>query len=546
MIKGISASWGYAIGYVFLKEEQSLAIEDRCSLNLGYERERLAKAVEASKQQLIELREKVAREIGESQAEVFDSHLILLEDPEFIGAAEMDIMNNCKSPETAVKDVMDIYINVMSEIEDEYLKERALDIKDVGNRVIANLTGNYNSSLTEIKADTVVVAHDLTPSDTAQLDKSNVVAFITDIGGLTSHTAIMARALEIPAVVGLKDVTTRVKNGDMVIVDGVTGGVIINPEEHVIADYRARQQQFEIGKNKLRELVGKKIVTDEGKEIEISANIGSLAEMEKVLEYGADGIGLFRTEFLYMDRNSMPDEEEQYEVYKKVLLKMGSKPVVIRTLDIGGDKSLPYLKTPLEMNPFLGYRAIRLCLDRKDIFRTQLRAILRASTYGNLKIMFPMITTTEEFVEAKKLLLECMDELKKQGLNFNEGIETGMMVEVPSAAVRADEFAEIVDFFSIGTNDLIQYTLAVDRTNEKISYLYNTMDPAVLKLIKMTIEAAHKAGKWCGMCGEMAADERAIPKLLRYGLDEFSMNPASILRTKQIILQLMEKEKEHS
>ena len=539
MIKGISASWGYAIGYVFLKEEQALIVEDKCNLNLNLERERLAKAVELSRIQIEELKKKVEREIGGSEAEVFDSHLILLEDPEFIGAAELEIMNHCKSPEAAVKNIMNTYLGLMAEIEDEYLKERALDIKDVGNRVIANLTGNLSDSFSDIEENTVVVAHDLTPSDTAQLDKSKVVAFITDIGGLTSHTAIMARALEIPSVVGLQDITTKVKTGDRIIVDGVAGIIIINPEEHVVEDYKAKQQHFEAGKNKLRKLIGKKIVTKEGKEIEISANIGSLAEMEKVLEYGADGIGLFRTEFLYMDRSSMPVEEEQFEVYKKVLLKMGNKPVVIRTLDIGGDKNLPYLKTPPEMNPFLGYRAIRLCLDRKDIFKVQLRAILRASAFGNLKVMFPMVTTTEEFVEASGLLKECMRELKDEGISFNENIEIGMMVEVPSAAVRADEFAEIVDFFSIGTNDLIQYTLAVDRTNEKISHLYNTLDPAVKRLIKMTIEAAHNAGKWCGMCGEMAADERAIPELLNFGLDEFSMNPASILRTKQVILEYM-------
>jgi phosphotransferase system enzyme I (PtsI) len=540
MIKGISASWGYSIGFVLLKEEQSVVVQDRCSLNLAQEVERLAKAVEVSKWQVEKLREKVAVEIGESQAEVFDSHLTLLVDPEFIGAAEKDILNHCKSAERAINDIMTTYLNMMSEIEDQYLKERAIDIKDVGDRVIMNLTGNSSNVLANIKENTVIVARDLTPSDTAQLDKKNVVAFITDIGGLTSHTAIMARALEIPAVVGLQDITARVKNGERIIVDGVAGEVIINPDESVIEDYRIKQQQFEIGKNKLRELTNREIVTNEGKHIEISANIGSLSEMEKVLEYGADGIGLFRTEFLYMDRSTMPSEEEQFEVYKRVLVKMGQKPVVIRTLDIGGDKSLPYLKTPDEMNPFLGYRAIRLCLDRKDLFKTQLRAILRASTYGNLKIMFPMISTVEEFIEAKNLLLECMEELKQEGYMYNEYIETGMMVEVPSAAIRADEFAKLVDFFSIGTNDLIQYTLAVDRTNEKISHLYNTMDPAVLKLIKITIEAAHMSGKWCGMCGEMAADERAIPELLAYGLDEFSMNPASILRTKQVILQSMD------
>ncbi|NLZ49933.1 MAG: phosphoenolpyruvate--protein phosphotransferase [Clostridiales bacterium] len=536
MIKGISASWGYAIGTVFIKEEPKLNLDTKYALNLEYEKEKLLNAINLSKEQIRELREKVAKEIGEDEAQVFDSHYILLEDPDFLDAVQKEMVGHGKSAENAVNDVINSYIDTMSMLEDEYLKERVSDIKDVGRRLIMNITGNVSKSFANIKENTVIVARDLTPSDTAQLDKENVIAFLTEVGGLTSHTAIMARAMEIPAVVGLNDIVYKLRNGDKVVVDGVEGVVIVNPEEKVIESYREKIKEFEIGKRKLKELKNKVIIDSKGKHIEISANIGSTEEMDKVLEYGADGIGLFRTEFLYMDREFMPSEEEQFEAYKKVLIKMENKPVVIRTLDVGGDKSLPYLKTPEEMNPFLGYRAIRLCLDRKDLFKTQLRALLRASIYGNLKIMFPMISTPDEFIKAKEVLTECMDELKQQGIEFKENIPLGIMIEVPSAAVRADEFAKMVDFFSIGTNDLIQYTLAVDRTNEKISHLYNTMDLAVLRLIKFTIDAAHKEGKCCGMCGEMAADERAIPLLLEYGLDEFSMNPASILRTKQIIL----------
>lgn len=536
MIKGISASWGYAIGTVFIKEELKLNLDTKRSLNIENEKKKLFNAIKISKEQIRELREKVEKEIGEEEARVFDSHYMLLEDPEFLVAVEKEMVEFGKPAENAVNDVINSYIDTMSKLEDEYLKERVADIKDVGRRLIMNITGNVSKSFSNLKENTVVVAHDLTPSDTAQLDKENVIAFLTEVGGLTSHTAIMARALEIPAVVGLNDIVYKLRNGDRVVVDGVHGIVIVNPEDDIIEFYKEKIKEFEIGKRKLKELKNKVIIDSKGKHIEISANIGSTEEMDKVLEYGADGIGLFRTEFLYMDRDSVPSEEEQFEAYKKVLVKMENKPVVIRTLDIGGDKSIPYIKTPEEMNPFLGYRAIRLCLDRKDLFKTQLRALLRASIYGNLKIMFPMISTPEEFEKAKEVLQECMKELRQEGIEFNENIPLGIMIEVPSAAIRADEFAKLVDFFSIGTNDLIQYTLAVDRTNEKIFHLYNTMDPAVLRLIKFTIDAAHKEGKCCGMCGEMAADEKAIPILLEYGLDEFSMNPASILRTKQVIL----------
>ena len=373
MIKGISASWGYAIGTVLIKEEPKLNLGDKYALNLDYEKERLFNAIEISKKQISKLRDKVAKEIGEEEAGVFDSHYVLLEDPEFLSAVEKEIRDKGKSAGNAVNDVINTYIDMMLNIEDQYIKERVADIKDVGSRLIMNITGNKSKTFANIKENTVLVARDLTPSDTVQLDKEKVIAFLTEVGGLTSHTAIMARSMEIPAVVRLDDITYKLRNGDKVIVDGVDGLVIVNPEEEAIESYREKIREFETGKIKLKELKNRTITNLQGKTIEISANIGSTEEMEKVIEYGADGIGLFRTEFLYMDREAMPSEEEQLEAYKKVLIKMEGKPVVIRTLDIGGDKSLPYLKTPKEMNPFLGYRAIRLCLDRKELFKTQLR-----------------------------------------------------------------------------------------------------------------------------------------------------------------------------
>ncbi|MDP4091604.1 MAG: phosphoenolpyruvate--protein phosphotransferase [Bacillota bacterium] len=536
MRKGIAASKGYAIGKVFLKEQDVIVIAHSNCIDVIEEKKRLKRAVEEARNQLIHLRDKTGESIGKEESVVFESHLILLDDPEFIGAASAAVERDNTSAEAAVKSIVDMYLAIFSDMEDEYIKERAADIKDVGNRLLRNLMGRCSTEFPDLPENTVVVAHDLVPSDTAQLDRRKVIAFLTDIGGRTSHSAIIARMLEIPAVVGLQDITSRVKNGDTVIVDGAEGVVIINPQEDTLKLYEDKRVQLEIENDKLKGLIDKKAVTRAGRNIAVAGNIGSVEDVHKVIENGGEGVGLFRTEFLYMDREELPTEEEQFLAYKYVAEKLEGRPLIIRTLDIGGDKRLPYLPMPEEINPFLGYRAIRLCLDRQDVFKTQLRAILRASVFGKVKIMFPMISALKELIKAKEVLWRCMEELKTEEKPFNEAVETGIMIEVPSAAIMADELAGYVDFFSIGTNDLVQYTLAADRMNEKIAYLYDPMHPAVLRLIKMTIDAAHREGKWCGMCGEMAGDEEAIPTLMEYGLDEFSVSAPYILRVKQKII----------
>ncbi|MBS7132422.1 phosphoenolpyruvate--protein phosphotransferase [Clostridium sp.] len=536
MKKGIAASKGYAIGTVFLQEHEEIVITDQKVTDVAAEKEALQKSLDASRAQLEKIKEKAATEMGEEKAAVFEAHITLLDDPEFTGAMAMEIESNSINAMKAVDNVTNMFVSIFESMEDAYMRERAADIKDVSKRIIANLAGKSADAFAITEANTVVVAHDLTPSDTAQLDRSKVVGFITNIGGRTSHAAIMARTLEIPAVLGLGDITSVVKTGDKIIVDGITGDVIINPSEDVIAEYEAKKEKFKAEQEELKKLIDVKTTTKSGKRVEVCGNIGKPEDVLGVIANGGDGVGLFRTEFLYMDRDNAPTEEEQYESYKFVLEKMEGKQVVIRTLDIGGDKTLPYLPLPEEMNPFLGYRAIRLCLDRKEIFKVQLRALLRASVYGNLCVMFPMISGLEEFQNAKAVVEECKAELRAEGKEYSDSIQWGIMVEIPAAAVYADELAKHVDFFSIGTNDLIQYTLAADRMSEKVSYLYNPMHPAVLRLIKMTIDGAHKHGKWVGMCGEMAGDEAAIPTLVEYGLDEFSMSATSILNAKKIIL----------
>lgn len=540
MVKGIAASKGYAIGKVFIKKDIKININNLKIENIDIEIKKLEDALSKTREQLEFLRKKIETEVGKEESLVFESHQMILEDPEFIDKAKDMIKNNSVSADYAIDSVKKELVLVMESIDDEYMRERAADIKDVSDRIVRNILG-IQEEVEITEQNTVVVAHDLTPSDTAQLDKSKVCGFLTNIGGKTSHSAIMARTMEIPAIVGMNNITDIVKNGDVVLVNGVEGYVIINPKDSEIKEFENYIRSYNEEKEKLKALKDVKIYDKNNRQIEICGNIGSTKDVDQVLENGGDGIGLFRTEFLYMDRSNMPSEEEQFNSYKVVLEKMNGKPVVIRTLDIGGDKKLDYLDLGHEMNPFLGYRAIRLCLDRVDIFKIQLRALLRASIYGNLKIMFPMISCIEEFRQAKKILEECKQELINEGVVVSDSIEVGIMVEIPSTAVSAREFAKEVDFFSIGTNDLIQYTLACDRMNEKVSYLYNPMHPSVLSLIKMTIDGAHAEGKWVGMCGEMAGDEEAIPKLLEYGLDEFSMSATSILPAKKQILDILDK-----
>ena len=534
---GIAASKGYAIGEVILQGKQEIEITQELIDDSDAEKDKFKAAVEQSKNQLEKIKEQAARTIGEEEAEIFEAHLMLLEDPELIGSILTEIEEKHLNVIAAVSQVIERFIAIFAEIEDDYLRERAADIKDVAGRLLANLSG-IQEDAQSMKENTILVAHDLTPSDTAQLDRSKVIGFLTDVGGRTSHSAIMARTLEIPAVVGMGDITSSVQNGDRVIIDGFLGTVIVHPSREELEAYQKKLLEYKQVQDKLKEFALAETVTGSGKRIYVAGNIGKPEDIHQVITNGGDGVGLFRTEFLYMDRTSAPTEQEQYESYKYVLEKAEGRKVVIRTLDIGGDKTLPYLELPKEMNPFLGYRAIRICLDQKELFKTQLRALLRASVYGNLSIMFPMISGVEEFLAAKEIAAECKKELELNQISYSDKIEWGIMVEIPSAAVCAEELAEQVDFFSIGTNDLIQYTLACDRMSEKISYLYNPMHPAVLKLIKMTIDGAHKHGKWVGMCGEMAGDEIAIPTLVEYGLDEFSMSASSILAAKQQIMNL--------
>jgi phosphotransferase system enzyme I (PtsI) len=429
-------------------------------------------------------------------------------------------------------------------MDNEYMKERAADIRDVTARILSHLLGVAIANLSLISEEVIIVAKDLTPSDTAQLNRQYVKGFTTDIGGRTSHSAIMARSMEIPAVVGTKTATVDIENGAIVIIDGLDGKVIVNPDSDVIKEYEEKKAAYEVQKAEWAKLLNEQTVSADGHHVELVANIGTPEDVKGVLENGGEGVGLYRTEFLYMGRDHMPTEEEQFEAYKTVLERMGEKPVVVRTLDIGGDKELSYLDLPKEMNPFLGFRAIRLCLEMQDMFRIQLRALLRASIYGNLKIMFPMIATLDEFRQAKSILIEEKEILQANGIAVSENIEVGIMVEIPSTAVMADQFAKEVDFFSVGTNDLIQYTMAADRMNERVSYLYQPYSPAILRLVKMVIDAAHKEGIWAGMCGEMAGDETAIPLLIGLGLDEFSMSATSILKARSQILRLSKKEME--
>ncbi|MBN3556350.1 phosphoenolpyruvate--protein phosphotransferase [Fictibacillus nanhaiensis] len=537
-ISGIAASAGIAIAKAFVLQNPELKIERKSISDSASEIERFEAALKVSKEELSVIKEKANKELGEDKAAIFAAHLLVLSDPELVDAVKQKIENEKVNAEAAMDDVSSMFINMFESMDNEYMKERAADIRDVSKRVLAHLLNVTFTTPASITEEVVILAEDLTPSDTAQLNRNFVKGFATDIGGRTSHSAIMSRSMEIPAVVGTKTITENVENGVMVIIDGLDGHVIVNPTEDEIATYEEKQKQYQKQKAEWAKLVNEKTFSSDSVQVELAANIGTPADVKGVLENGAEGVGLYRTEFLYMGRDQLPTEEEQFKAYSEVLQKMEGKPVVIRTLDIGGDKELPYLNLPKELNPFLGFRAIRLCLEEQEIFRTQLRALLRASQYGNLKIMFPMIATLGEFRAAKGILLEEKEKLVSEGIEVSESIEVGIMVEIPSTAVMADTFAKEVDFFSIGTNDLIQYTMAADRMNEQVSYLYQPYNPAILRLVKMVIDAAHKEGKWAGMCGEMAGDPIAIPILLGLGLDEFSMSATSVLPARSQILSL--------
>ena len=538
-LQGIAASDGIAIAKVYTLTEPDLTVTKVTVEDSEKEVSRLDDALAASIKDVELIKETALKNLGEEEAQVFDAHLMVLSDPELIGQVKDSITSNKVNAESALKEVTDMFISIFAGMEDNpYMQERAADIRDVSKRILAHLLGVKIPSPATIKDEVIIVAADLTPSDTAQLNRQYVKAFVTDIGGRTSHSAIMARSLEIPAIVGTKEVTSIAKDGDIIIVDGLSGDVFLNPSEEVIAEYRAKAEAFAAQQAEWEKLKDSKTYTKDGHQVELAANIGTPKDLEGVVNNGAEGVGLYRTEFLYMDSHEMPTEEDQFEAYKAVLEGMNGKPVVVRTMDIGGDKELPYLPLPHEMNPFLGYRAIRISLNEPEMFRTQLRALLRASVYGKLRIMFPMIATLNDFRGAKALLEEEKAKLIAEGVAVSDDIQVGIMIEIPAAAVLAHQFAKEVDFFSIGTNDLIQYTMAADRMNERVSYLYQPYNPSILTLIKHVIDSAHKEGKWAGMCGEMAGDQTAVPLLVGLGLDEFSMSASSVLKTRSLISKL--------
>lgn len=543
-ITGIAASGGIAIAKAFRLEHPDLQTDQVNVADAEAECARLDRAIAAARGELETIRKHASEQLSQSEADIFSAHLLVLDDPELIGPVKEKIRSEQVNAEYALKETADGFVTLFESMDNEYMKERAADVRDVTKRILAHLLGVTLQSPAMIREQTVIIAEDLTPSDTVQLNPDYIQGFVTDIGGRTSHSAILARTLEIPAVVGSRSAMAQVENGATVIVDGTAGEVIISPSDATLKAYEEKRRLYAEEQAQLTQLVHEPTRSKDGHQVELAGNIGSPSDVAKVLENGGEGIGLFRTEFLYMGRDQFPTEDEQFEAYKSVLEQMDGRPTIVRTLDIGGDKELPYLNLPKEANPFLGIRAIRLCLQEEDMFRVQLRALLRASVHGHLKIMFPMIATLDEFRRAKAVFLDEKQKLTNEGVPVSDRIELGMMVEIPSAALMADQFAKEVDFFSIGTNDLIQYTMAADRMNEQLSYLYQPFSPAVLRLIKMVIDAAHREGKHAGMCGEMAGDEAAIPVLLGMGLDEFSMSASSILKARAKIAGLSKAEME--
>lgn len=538
MHKGTGASAGIGIGKVVIVEEKELVITRETIADAVTEVQRFKGALETSMKQTEELAADLAQRVGEKEAEILNGHIMLLSDPMLTGEIESMITSDKVNSEFAIETVCTNYANVFASMGDELMQQRATDMRDIKTRMQKVLMGVESVDIAALPEGSIILAKDLTPSMTAGINPANVTGIVTELGGRTSHSAILARALEIPAVVALTGILSEVKNGDVLVLDGTDGTVLVDPEDSILAEYQGKRAAFLKEKKELELYIGKPSVTKDGVHVEIVANIGKPEDVDKVLQYDGEGVGLFRTEFLFMDRDAMPTEEEQFEAYKKVAVAMNGKPVIIRTLDIGGDKEIPYMGLEKDENPFLGYRAVRFCLDRKDdVYRPQLRALLRASAFGNIKIMIPLVTCIDEYRQVKALVEEIKEELTDKGYAFNKDIPLGIMVETAAASLIADIFAKEVDFFSIGTNDLTQYTMSVDRGNDKISYLYSTFNPAVLRSIKRIITCAREEGIMVGMCGEAASDPMMIPLLLAFGLNEFSMSPSAILRARKMITE---------
>ncbi len=536
MYKGTNASDGIGIGTAVIVEEAELIITRREVAETEAEVQRFKGALETTIAETQKMAEDLAARVGEKEAEIMQGHMMLLADPMLTGEIENSIQNDRVNSEFAIETVCNMYADMFASMGDELMQQRATDMRDIKVRMQRTLMGLQSVDVSALPAGTILAAKDLTPSMTAGINPANVTGIVTELGGRTSHSAILARALEIPAVVAVNGLLDGIKDGDTVVLDGSTGEVYVNPEAEVKAAYEAKREQFLKDKKELEKYIGQPSVTKDGVQVEIVANIGKPEDIDKVLQYDAEGIGLFRTEFLFMDRTAMPTEEEQFEAYKKVAAAMNGKPVIIRTLDIGGDKEIPYMGLEKDENPFLGYRAIRLCLDRReDIYKPQLRALLRASAFGNIRIMIPLVTCIDEYREAKALIEEIKKELDEKKIAYKKDIQVGIMVETAAASLIADIFAKEADFFSIGTNDLTQYTMSVDRGNKKVSYLYSTFNPAVLRSIRHIIACGREAGIMVGMCGEAASDPMMVPLLLAFGLNEFSMSASAVLRTRKLV-----------
>ncbi|MBI9050293.1 MAG: phosphoenolpyruvate--protein phosphotransferase [Anaerolineaceae bacterium] len=534
-LKGIAASLGFAIGPVFLYEREEIKIEECQDKDVSVEWQRFVDAQQTAKEQISDIYEHVKNESGEEQAEIFSAQLMILDDPDLMDQVKSVLESKRINIESALHEAIEGYANTLEMLEDEYLKARALDIRDVGNRVLRILLGIAESPTEYLKEASIILADDLTPSDTVLISKDLILGFCIAQGGATSHTAILARGLGLPAVVGAGEDVLKVKNGNKVILDGSDGLVFIDPSNDMVKTYTEKIKHFNQVMKESRVKAKEPAITLDGHQVEVVANIGNVESAKAAVEFGAEGVGLLRTEFLYLERSNLPTEEEQYQSYKAIVEPFGKNPVILRTLDIGGDKELSYLSLPKEANPFLGVRAIRLCFARPDLFKPQLRAALRAADGKDLKIMFPMVATVDEVRQARAILEECQQELKSERVAFARKVDIGIMIEIPAAAIMSDILAKEIDFFSIGTNDLSQYTMAADRTNANVANIASSFQPSVLRLVKMVIDAAHKEGKWVGMCGELAGEPVAIPILLGLGLDEFSMNPPAIPIAKQII-----------